>query len=400
MPGGLRMPTTPGRFAVFDHAGNVTDSIVVEAAPGFIGIGTANPNAVLEIRVQNEGDWALKLQSGENDFLDVRPNQVGGRFQTELNTINDRDVIILPGTGRVGIKTSSPASELHVSGYLTLDPGSSPVLFTGTGGAELDRYLLLINSPDATTASGLKAGGVLVSDSYDYADPGKNDLVVKGNITVGGGVIAGGQVTATSATIGGDMPANNARVVIDQDLNGANLFISSRGRNAIVQLSSVPGFPDNGAVLVTDLANSIFPIIARAGMFVDANGLGTVIADIKNFRVVHPGQPDMEIVYACIEGPEAAVYVRGTGRLVDGEAVIPLPEHFTSVANPVGMTVQVTPHSADSLGLAIVAKRKSRIEVKELHRGTGNYDFDWEVKSVRIGYEDYRVIRPRSEMSM
>ena len=47
-----------------------------------------------------------------------------------------------------------------VSGNLTLDPGTSPVLYTGTGNSEQNRYLQLINSPDATSASGLKAGGV------------------------------------------------------------------------------------------------------------------------------------------------------------------------------------------------------------------------------------------------
>lgn len=64
------------------------------------------------------------------------------------------------------------------------------------------------------------------------------------------------------------------------------------------------------------------------------------------------------------------------------------------------MTIQVTPLSAHSLGLAVVTKRLSGIEVKGLHRGTGNYEFDWEVKCVRKGHEDYRVIRPCSEMAM
>jgi hypothetical protein len=31
----------------------------------------------------------------------------------------------------------------------------------------------------------LKAGGILVSDSYSYANPGKNDMVVKGNVGIG-----------------------------------------------------------------------------------------------------------------------------------------------------------------------------------------------------------------------
>ncbi len=58
------------------------------------------------------------------------------------------------------------------------------------------------------------------------------------------------------------------------------------------------------------------------------------------------------------------------------------------------MTVQLTPRSFDSLGLATAAQRLSGIEVGELHRGRGNYAFDWEVKAVRRAHQDYQVLRP------
>ena len=61
------------------------------------------------------------------------------------------------------------------------------------------------------------------------------------------------------------------------------------------------------------------------------------------------------------------------------------------------MTVMLTPLSADSKGLAVINKHKAGFEVKELLGGTGNYEFDWEVKCVRKGAEDYRVIRDKSE---
>jgi hypothetical protein len=88
-------------------------------------------------------------------------------------------------TGNVGIGTSTPTSRLDVRGFFTLDSGGNAVLFTGTGGGELNRYLSLFNSPNLASASGLKAGGVLVSDSYAYANPGKNDLIVKGKVGIG-----------------------------------------------------------------------------------------------------------------------------------------------------------------------------------------------------------------------
>jgi hypothetical protein len=62
------------------------------------------------------------------------------------------------------------------------------------------------------------------------------------------------------------------------------------------------------------------------------------------------------------------------------------------------MTVQVTPLSADSMGLAVVRKGLAGFVVRELQRGSGNYDFDWDVKCVHRGHEDYQVTRPRREM--
>ena len=87
--------------------------------------------------------------------------------------------------GNVGIGTISPTAKLDVRGSLVLEAGGTPALYTGTGNAELNRYLALINSPTSPSASGLKAGGVLVADSYSYANPGKNDLIVKSRIGVG-----------------------------------------------------------------------------------------------------------------------------------------------------------------------------------------------------------------------
>jgi hypothetical protein len=137
----------------------------------------------------------------------------------------------------------------------------------------------------------------------------------------------------------------------------------------------------------------------RVLLVANTDGFGEVIADVKHFRVAHPNQSGMDIVYASVEGPEAAAYVRGTAHLVEGECTISLPDHFVSVAGADGITVQLTPLSFDSLGIAVVHKRLSGIVVKELHHGKGSYDFDWEVKCVRKGHENYEVIRPRTEAS-
>ena len=54
-------------------------------------------------------------------------------------------------------------------------------------------------------------------------------------------------------------------------------------------------------------------------------------------------------------------------------------------------------NSATSLGLAVEEKSIERILVRELSNGKGDYEFDWEAKCIRKGYEDYRVIRPHQD---
>ena len=140
-------------------------------------------------------------------------------------------------------------------------------------------------------------------------------------------------------------------------------------------------------------------VTKEAGIYVNSSGRGVVFGDVKNFRMSNPANPSEEIWYASLEGPEAAAYVRGTAQLVNGRATVRFPEHFRSVANAQGMTIMLTPHSAESLGLAAVDRSESGFEIQELMSGKGSYNVDWEVKAVRRGFEDYQVIRPVQENS-
>lgn len=159
-----------------------------------------------------------------------------------------------------------------------------------------------------------------------------------------------------------------------------------------VVLRNVEDDPNRGSMGVCDSDGWM-----QAEMYVDDDGKGVVFGDTKNFRIPNPNQPGSDIWYCCLEGPEAAAYVRGTGHLVNGRARVALPDHFAAVASSKGITVQVTPLSGESKGLAVVDKNTDRFSVQELNDGSGTYDFDFMVTAVRKGHEDYQVIRASIE---
>lgn len=82
-----------------------------------------------------------------------------------------------------------------------------------------------------------------------------------------------------------------------------------------------------------------------------------IMAKVKNFAIPHPTIPDANLVYACLEGPENAVYVRGVLRNND---TIKLPEVWRELVDPETITVSLTPVGADQ-GLAV--KRLTNNEV-------------------------------------
>lgn len=170
-----------------------------------------------------------------------------------------------------------------------------------------------------------------------------------------------------------------------------NLYGQNGEHNFIFSHSS--GHPNRGAMTIRDEHGN-----AQVSLYVNGNGDGYIAAGgasggVKSFVMPHPERPGKDIVYACIEGPEAAAYDRGTAELINGEAFIPFSETFGIVANPETMTIMTSPWSAESKGLAVVERTEAGFRVKELYSGTGNYRFDWEVKAVRKGWEDFEVIR-------
>ena len=60
----------------------------------------------------------------------------------------------------------------------------------------------------------------------------------------------------------------------------------------------------------------------------------------KNFDIPHPTKEGWRLTHSCLEGPEAAVYVRG--KLINTN-IIKLPEYWKKLVDPNTITISVTP---------------------------------------------------------
>lgn len=114
------------------------------------------------------------------------------------------------------------------------------------------------------------------------------------------------------------------------------------------------------------------------------------VSGAKNFCIERPTDSTKTLTHSCLEGPEVAVYYRGTGKLSGGVTTIELPDYFEALVKADNRTVQITSivdefdiERTAQLGATIVKDGKFRV-----YRIGGVNDeqrFNWEVKGERKG---------------
>ena len=78
----------------------------------------------------------------------------------------------------------------------------------------------------------------------------------------------------------------------------------------------------------------------KAKKDVYSNGGKHKLSAKKNFDIPHPTKEGWRLTHSCVEGPEAAVYVRG--KLINTN-IIKLPEYWEKLVDPDTITVSITP---------------------------------------------------------
>jgi hypothetical protein len=96
----------------------------------------------------------------------------------------------------------------------------------------------------------------------------------------------------------------------------------------------------------------------------------------------------MKLVHATLEGPEVAVFYRGSAKLVKGEVVIKLPDYFEALTRKEGRTVLLTPKGKEPYLLSATEVSEGEFKV---YGTKPDGEFYWEVKAVRKDIEPLKV---------
>ena len=387
---------------------------------GGVGIGTSQPVGRLHVNANGQQELLRAALNG-NARMVVHNNggtSIGSAVKPTSNG--------LYVSGLTGLGTNLPTEQLDVEGnarvrgQLQIQPANSTLNMVEIKAGSTGNGILEMFGSNGNRNAILT--GIGSGSNYGFLGVHDNNGTLQAGIQVesGAGFVPRGRVftdVLAGETLELGVVPNPVKLLgyVSGD-NAGGLII--RGPNNSVNASFVQQDVEanNGAVTVHDKFSNV-----QAGMDVSPDGLGRLFADeglitriyggriveadtliastYKSFKVDHPEDPDKEIWYASVEGPEAAAYVRGTGKIVNGKAQIDFPKHFQLLIDPSSLTISITPLDASSKGLAVVSKTTEGFEVRELLNGEGNYTFDWEAKAVRKGYEDFKVIREKTVRS-
>lgn len=275
-------------------------------------------------------------------------------------------------------------------------------ILLGAGPALADvPYIFTKNTPataaevNANFAAVLPLTGGVVTGSTDGV------LLVESSVAATGAAALKGTITSTtpgsySAGVRGENTSTSGDgvgVYGIQHGTGWGVYGTTKGVG-----SGVYGYNTDGTGVYGNTLNGtgVYGLATGTGLAGHFMGNVTVVGAVSKlsgtFVQPHAKDAEREIQYAFFEGPEHAVFLRGSARLKNGTAVIETPEHFRLVAAAKGLQVQVTPYSADTRGLAVVERSPKRIVVKELAGGKGGFEFGYFITAVRDGFQKFQPV--------
>ncbi len=309
--------------------------------------------------------------------------------------------------GNVGIGTTSPVTALHIGGSTMVSLPAISGTVQGTG------HRLRIGTATALGSTGVLdignvAGGNVWLQVTDRANLASNyNLLLNPN---GGNVGIG--TTSPSAkldTIGeGRFETDKGQIRITptgwRDSNRSSIKILNKSDNPVeLDFRAFHGGLEKGwhfSQRNSALNHSMYFYFYDGTNFhhrfsFHTNGNFSAHGS-KNFEINHPLEADKKLIHACIEGPEAAVFYRGEGKLTNSKTEIALPYYFEALTREDDRTIQITPKGEEPYMLSYTDIKNGKFTVYGT-KDDGN--FSWEVKAVRADVDPLEVEVTRKEVN-
>lgn len=168
---------------------------------------------------------------------------------------------------------------------------------------------------------------------------------------------------------------------VNENKNSGGIWTYDEEGNSLIRISTVVG--------ASDAANiSICYKGEEKGQFQIINGKSRLVTDeiylagrllSASSTSYAAGLKSTAAHAPCFvsESADGQITFRGTAALKNGQFQVILPAEETEKIDEKSITIQVTPLSSVSKGLAVVRKNNRSFTVAELMSGTGSYDFDW-----------------------
>lgn len=299
-------------------------------------------------------------------------------------------------TGSISLKTADGRNYLRA--YSDMNDGHLRLNLSGQSSIEFDpgSIQMLPNTDDNRYRTRLLAGDIQGSlelysteNNYFVANAyGLSHFDKKGNrlTLLGGGDEKSGYLFTydkqgkVNTQIGVTGEGNNSGFIATNDPNGDDLIrlttaVGSEGWQGYIGLyykgNMVGNFyvNDNGqSILHTDL------------LYVNGSPLRSSTTDYSSSNL---RSSSSYVTCYVSESTDQQITFRGTATLDNGTFTIVLPPNEAEKIQENTITVQITPLSASSKGLAVVKKEKTLFTVAELMNGTGSYEFDWTLTALR-----------------
>jgi hypothetical protein len=252
---------------------------------------------------------------------------------------------------------------------------------------------------NVTITGGMAAGGAVsgTTGSFSGAVTGTS-FSTTGSGNFSGGITAGGTVSGFNASFSGSIFGSSIS-------DGGNLFVTgsyfgtdsiTTGSNSLATNAlTLTNNSNNATVSITNHAASSGSNFTeaqfnnvQATFFTSTHGDTTAIGT-KSAAV--PMQDGTMVKVFSVESPEVWFEDYGADKLNGGAVTVTVDEKFAQTVNLAkGYHVFLTP-KGDCKGLYVTNETETGFEVREMGGGGSNVEFDYRIVAHRKGYEDERL---------